>query len=213
MTQIDALPLARFDFDAAKALRAACSTDESRPILHNVLVRDTMAEATNGHTLVRVPLLDPNGEEFAMPDDCQGNRWLLPGAALAHVKSGTFLEIDMRSGECWVVASEEKEGYPIELPQAQVEVEGLKYPDTDAVIPKTNGEYRRLWLGAPVIKAMVAFAGTGKEAGSLFLLVPPEQESEEGVATAIPFERRGARPRSGLVMPMRVIGMEEDPAA
>jgi hypothetical protein len=204
MTQIDALPLARLGADDCKALKAAVSVDEDRPILNNVLLRDGIAEATNGRVLVRIPMVGPGGEEFALPSDCAGNRFLLHRSALEHVKGGTALEVDMRTGEVWVVAAgEQKDGYPIELPDAEIETVGIAYPDTDKVLPMVDGGYRTLRLGAPVIKAMLAFAGgTSKDPGSLTLMVPPEGEGE-GVCTALTFRRRGEIPRTGLVMPMR----------
>jgi len=205
MTQIDALPLARIGAEDCKALKAAVSTKEIRPILNNVLLRDGIAEATNGRVLVRVPMVGPGGEEFALPADCKGNRFLLHRSALEHVKSGTALEVDMRTGEVWVVAAEgQKDGYPIELPDAAIETEGVKYPNTDSVLPDVDEDYRRLRLGAPVLKAMLAFAGgTGKHAGSLSLMIPPEKDDDGCIATALTFRQRGERPRTGLVMPMR----------
>lgn len=213
MTQIDALPLARIDHDPAKALKAAVSTDDGRPLLHYVLIRDRVAEATNGSVMVRVPLRDGGGEEFALPEDCEGNRFLLPGAALEHVRPGTALEIDMRTGEVWVVptSAEGREGYPIELPRAEIETEGRRYPNLDAIIPAPDNEYRRLTLGAPVIRAMAAFAGgNAKEPGKLVLMVPPETEDAGQITTAVVFRRQGPGSRSGLIMPMRTADQFEE---
>lgn len=217
MTQIDALPLARIDHDAAKALKAAVSADENRPMLHNVMIRDRIAEATNGHVMVQVPLRDASGEEFALPADCVGNRFLLPGASLVHVRPGTALEVDMRTGDCRVISAsqEPREGYPIELPPAAIETEGMRYPDIDKIVPVITDEHRRVRLGAGVIRAMVAFAGgNANELGTLVLAIPPEDDDVHHVNRGISFTKTGENGRSGLLMPMRIIdGFEGEPEA
>lgn len=202
--QIDAIPVARLNADACKALKAACSTDENRPTLNNVLIREGFAEATNGHVLVRVPLTDAAGDEFSFPLEMRGRRWLVHRALLGHVKPGHSLEIDIDSGDCWVVGKEGEEGYPIELPRAELELEGSKFPNTDMIVPKKGPEHREVRLGAPVLKAMLAFAGSGKDAGTLHLLIPEHSEGHDHVTRGLAFSRPGETTRSGVVMPMRI---------
>lgn len=201
--QINALPVARLDFEDVRALKAAVSSDEASPILNHVLLREGFAEATNGHVLCRVPLKDDTGEPFSLPLEVRENRWLVHRAALGHVRPGHFLEIDMATGECSVVGKEGEEGYPIELPDAEVEIEGRRFPATDALLPRPGEEYRTLQLGHAILKALTEFAGAG---GRLHLLVPPEG-AQGYVARALPFQRPygGEVSRSGVVMPMRVM--------
>lgn len=202
--QIDALPIARLNADACKALKAACSSDETRPTLNNVLVREGFAEATNGHVLIRIPLTDAAGDEFSFPLELRDRRWLIHRAVLGHVKPGHSLEVDIDSGECWVVGKEGEEGYPIELPRAELELEGNKFPNTDPIVPRKTDAHREVRLGAAILKAMVAFAGSGKDAGSLHLLVPEHSEGHDHVTRALAFSRPGEPTRSGVVMPMRI---------
>lgn len=202
--QIDALPIARLGADACKALKAACSSDETRPTLNNVLIREGFAEATNGHVLIRIPLTDAAGDEFSFPLELRERRWLIHRAVLGHVKASHSLEVDIGTGECWVVGKDGEEGYPIELPKAELELEGNKFPNTDAIVPKKSDTHREVRIGAPVLKAMLAFAGSGKDAGSLHLLVPEHSDGHDHVTRALAFSRPGETTRSGVIMPMRI---------
>lgn len=200
----DAQVVGKVHFDGAKALLAAVSKEESRPILNYVLIDQGFAVATNGHALVRVPLFDSESERKAFRGTA---RFLLHRSSLKHVSKNTHLQVDLATGACCVASSKDEDhpGYPIELPSAEAELEADPFPDYRAVIPALTDDHRRLRISGRLLKAMLDIAGGNNDFGSLVLMVPPVDEQLGHVTAPILIEhpRESAR-RDGIVMPMRI---------
>lgn len=196
MADGDGSLVARLGSEDCAALRAAVSTMKERPILNHVCIHDGMAEATDGHVLVRVPLRDEQRQEVSKAHA----RWMLHQSVLSLVrgKHGE-LEIDLRTGKVQVLGK--GDCYPISAPGAVTEAEVGAYPATDKVMPNGEGG-RRMMLSAAVLRRLAAIAGKG---GKLEFVVPAVRAGENHVSTGIRIEQHGDMPRSGVAMPMRIL--------
>lgn len=194
--------LVRIDRDDCQALQAACGDDEGRKVLQHFALRSGIAEATNGHVLVRIPLRDEGYHDAVTHHPL----WLIHRDALALVKAKCALQVDLQTGEVSVVGP--GESYPASIPGALLEDEETRWPDTHQVWPKDPGEQgRRVKMGASVWQALGKIMGSS---GWLEFVLPPHSKAgpdePDHVMTAITFSREsGEHPRTGLAMPMRVL--------
>ena len=202
------------DVHLAKRLKAAASTEESRPILNSAHVTPRYIEATNGHLIVRQPW-DLGVELPEIPEGC--TEWLLPRESFAQVKATVALAVNLLTGavQLWAKAGKGGVTWDRRRPRATLpdmepnkikpEDERGQYPNVDAVIPDYTPDVV-LCLSATYLRALADMAeasSTGRygSVGKITLFIPPVPESvkpyhvERGVAWSV-LDEEGLRERS-----------------
>lgn len=198
------------DSAKAKALRAAVSTDEARPILHYVNVRPDRLEATTGHVCV---IIKHDEVPFNGPASADSDHLMLDGALLKQVKNKTQLVIDPVAREAWLspagIGNPYKQDALSVFPNPFPE-EGVPYPNIDQVYAdaKKPKDTITLRLGVTILKALAAIAGAeDAKGGSLTLTIPIPPNGSNGVESAV-LVQRGSVDNvevEGMAMPMRVV--------
>lgn len=132
------------DYNTCKTLHDVTSDQVSRVVLHHARIAQGRGEATNGHIMLRVPLAD-------WPEDC-GGEWFLHRDALAMVKSGGQLTLDLVTGKAQLA---NRKGPTVDLPDAQTSPAGGTWPNIEQIIPKDyEGKGVRFALSGTYIRVL-----------------------------------------------------------
>lgn len=192
------------DRHTLKILKAT-GTDESRPVLQGLHIKDGHAEATNGHILARVPLLTVNPEEC--PADWQANGESLDGVILdpADLQTiGKGLQRVKSTMPILQVASIRKNGEGLRAAWGLdgdiynvKQIEGT-FPDLEKVQPKEKPTLQ-VAINSKYLRTIADLA----EKGEKVIFTFRQKRGEVQYLEAVEFETKADRPIKGLVMPMR----------
>jgi hypothetical protein len=188
-----------FDHFTSKALRIFTVNEEYREPLRYIFVNKLEAVATDGKALVRIPheREDLNAEKA----------WLIHrDALLLPKKKADVLVLDLLNGELTV----EGEGaiYPLRLPYAKRNGDGLTYPEFEQVIATAEETTKVATLGINPELIQRAMVAVGKTGDGIILEIPEnsdpyEIDGEPHVQTSVPFRLLHGK-TTGLLMPMLV---------
>ncbi len=192
------------------AVKRACSKDDTRPALQNVLLTDGVALATDGHALFRVGAT----KEFQEPEDC-------PKIGIMPINSRVLIPKD--SADRLLKAIPKRSTLPVlhgfwtgtngsKAVQAVatdldcntvVKTDDSSYPDTDASWP--DGEpYFEVAISGDILKQLAEFVKRAHP-DSLTQMIKFTFRKDPG--TAICFDggtnNRGQK-IDGLIMPLRI---------
>jgi len=182
----------------------AVATEEHRPGLTGVHVKNGYVEATNGHILVRIPL--PNMPSEEAPEAWKGVQDKMEGVILnskdlqavgKRLDGKTRLPILAcagigRNGERQAMAH-----FGLEGDSQSVQVIEATYPDTDQIWPKENKKYSHtVSIASQYLRMLADLADDKQEAVILHF----DKDNTKPIA----FEIRNDRPVKGIVMPMRM---------
>ena len=188
--------IARLTKPQVDALKAAVSTDPTRPLLNNVCIRDGVAEATNGHALVQIRVDGHGGDEHT-PVIFTRDALKLP------TRKTDVLNVDTETGKVEVAR---KDGSRIQFERrAKPVTEADPYPYTDRVFPDFNGKDKiTVGLRSSVLRTLVKIAEIrklkGLDFGRVDLTFYADTETPE---RAILVEHRDDPQVRGVAMPLK----------
>lgn len=175
------------DYNTCKTLYDVTSDQAFRPVFHYARIAQGRGEATNGHIMLRVPLVD-------WPEDHVGE-WFLHRDALAMVKSGGQLTLDLVTGKTQLA---NRKGTTVDLPDAQTSPAGGVWPDIERVIPKDyEGEGVRFALSGTYIRVLSDLA---KRQGKNARVILHVNDPGRGLLVEVP--GRHGPTVTGVLMPV-----------
>jgi len=213
------------------SIRLAASSDETRPALNNIEIRQDRAFATDGHIVASCRVDRPkNAATVYFSTDLLGRfiaaigkgslkGWIKKKRVKREDGKGWFYETETIFPSVAITDTRVECAHQETIVARKVRQESIKYPNVDAAcdpfVRAARDDFRLVGFNIPLLERLVKMAkdATGDSCANIILFVPPEPVRDEagiyqsvGAVGGVPFTigTVAGRVVDGLIMPIRI---------